>query len=103
MMLNADSVLRRARREAGLKQKDVAELLGITQSRYSRFELGKSLIPSDLYEKLEEVLPLSAAEVAQKQESTDKFSVYGRIAKMAKSIDDTDILRAALNKMVDMV
>ena len=44
--------LRGLREDKDLKQKNIAELLGITQSAYSDYERGKRNIPNDILKKL---------------------------------------------------
>lgn len=44
--------LRDLREDKDLNQEDVAKLLGIQQTQYSRYELGKNMMPIDKYIKL---------------------------------------------------
>lgn len=41
--------LRDVREDRNLKQKDIADLLGIEQTNYSRYELGKYMLSIDKY------------------------------------------------------
>lgn len=44
--------LRDLREDKDLNQEDIAKLLGIQQTQYSRYELGKNMMPIDKYIKL---------------------------------------------------
>lgn len=46
--------LKEIREEKGLKQKDIAKILNITQVQYSRYETGMRLMPIDKLSKLAE-------------------------------------------------
>ena len=52
--------IRLLRENAGLKQKDMAELLKTTQQYYSEYELGNRRIPSDHIKTLCEYFHVSA-------------------------------------------
>lgn len=44
--------LRDIREDRDLKQEDIAKILDIQQTQYSRYELGKNMMPIDKYIKL---------------------------------------------------
>ncbi len=46
--------LKEIREEKGLKQKDIAKILNITQVQYSRYETGMRLMPIDKLSRLAE-------------------------------------------------
>ncbi len=60
MMMGIQEKIRFLRENAGLKQKDIAELLKTTQQYYSEYELGNRPIPSDHIKTLCEYFHVSA-------------------------------------------
>ncbi len=56
------NVLKKYRKEAGLTQKEVADKVEITQSRYSNYENGYSIPPTDLFRDLAHILNFDSYE-----------------------------------------
>ncbi len=55
--------LRKLRKQTGMGQVDLANMLGITQSSYSRYEAGLRDIPTDILLKVSEILKVSTDEI----------------------------------------
>ncbi len=51
--------IRSLREDRDWKQQDVAELLGIRQTTYSKYELGKILVPIDMLIKIADIYQVS--------------------------------------------
>ena len=47
--------LKKARKEAGMTQKQVAEYLGITEQHYQRIEYGKTIGKIEIWDELEDL------------------------------------------------
>lgn len=51
--------IKEIRKSKGYSQKDVSDLIGVTQSQYSRYESGATNIPGDMLPKIADVLSVS--------------------------------------------
>ena len=64
--------LRKLRKEKGLGQVEIAKLLDVGQSSYSRYESGATNIPTDILTKLADILDVSTDIILGRSEDEEK-------------------------------
>lgn len=67
------SRIRDLREDQDLTQEHVAELLGIRQTTYSKYELGKILVPIDMLIKLADLYQVSLDYLVGRSSSPKRF------------------------------
>lgn len=75
--------LRSERKKTGLKQGDIAELIGISQQRLSHFETGLRQPKADILKKLSKVYNCSIDELLEDDNEPRKKRTRRKVAKTA--------------------
>lgn len=70
--------IRKYREQSGLTQKQLAEILGLNNSRISNWEQGANNPPADMIAKLCETLNVSASELLGVKLATDELDIDER-------------------------
>ena len=60
--------IKEARKRKGYSQKDVADIIGVTQSQYSRYESGATNTPADILAKLADLFDVSVDYLLEREE-----------------------------------
>ena len=77
--------IRRTRTNHGLSQSQFALLLGIKPSRYSNWEYGDSIVPSEFEEKIRELQELKASELRTRMHNVGIFQPNGKTLSVNSS------------------
>lgn len=83
--------LKRKRKEKGLTQKEIAELIGVSTQTYNGYENGK-VIPSTKYQILEKIL----SENYQVEEPKTKYGLTGYDLKIKQTEEEINIRKSML-------
>ena len=77
--------IKKARKNKGLKQKELAHLIGFSESSISKYEQGLITIPPGVLEKIAKVLGVPLAEICNWDE---EFNPNGILAKEVRIIEE---------------
>lgn len=79
--------IKQARKKRHLKQKELAELIGYTESSISKYEQGLIEIPNSVIEMIAKVLQVSPLQLLGSEEWDEAFNPNGKLAKEAATVD----------------
>ena len=79
--------IKQARKKRHLKQKELAELIGYTESSISKYEQGLIEIPNSVIEMIAKVLQVSPLQLLGSEEWDEAFNPNGKLAKEVATVD----------------
>nr|DAP92771.1 MAG TPA: helix-turn-helix domain protein [Caudoviricetes sp.] len=79
--------IKQVRKKKGLKQKELAELIGFSESSISKYEQGLIQIPNTVLERIAKVLEVPLFEILPWD---DEFNSNGKLAKESRIFDEIE-------------
>lgn len=79
--------IKQARKKRHLKQKELAEIIGYTESSISKYEQGLTEIPNSVIELIAKALQVSPLQLLGSEEWDEAFNPNGKLAKEAAALE----------------
>ncbi len=79
--------IKQARKKRHLKQKELAEMIGYTESSISKYEQGLIEIPNTVIEMIATALHVSPLQLLGSEEWEEAFNPKGKLAKESAALD----------------